>query len=235
MRRELVINKGGMVAGLVLVLVGAVLGLDRLGLIELRNIMRFWPILLIAVGLAQIIQPDGSSRTAGVMLLTLGGIFLSTISLGWVRMRTLWPLFLIGAGLWVIWRTSQVEASTLSSPAEGPAISHALLNGTALLGGANINSNSAEFRGGSLTAILGALEVDLRKASIAPGETAVLDTFAWWGGIDIKVPEDWSVIVQGMPILGAFEDSTRQPAGGTGPKLLVKGTVIMGGLEIKND
>ena len=235
-KRELAINKGGMVVGLVLVLAGVLLALDRLDILQFNNILRFWPIIFVALGLAQIIQPAGSSRSSGVWLIGLGAFFLSTLSLGWVRVRNLWPLFLIAAGIWVIWRTSQVQAATLP-PSEGAPVpmSNALLNGTALFGGANLNSNSPEFKGGSLTAILGALEVDLRKASIPPGQTAVLDTFAWWGGIDIKVPEDWTVIVQGMPIMGAFEDSTRQPSSGAGPKLLVKGTVIMGGLEIKND
>jgi len=62
----------------------------------------------------------------------------------------------------------------------------------------------------------------------------VLDVFAMWGGIEILVPADWGVVVQGTPIMGAFEDKTSPPRDGSGAKLIIKGVVIMGGVEIKN-
>jgi hypothetical protein len=55
-----------------------------------------------------------------------------------------------------------------------------------------------------------------------------------WGGIEILVPPEWSVVSMGTPILGAFEDKTRPPQQAGGPRLVVKGVVIMGGVEIKN-
>jgi hypothetical protein len=55
-----------------------------------------------------------------------------------------------------------------------------------------------------------------------------------WGGIEIKVPENWSVSGRVTPILGGYEDKTRRVADGTNQRLLVRGLVIMGGVEIKN-
>jgi predicted membrane protein len=107
------------------------------------------------------------------------------------------------------------------------------VNGFALLGGVKRKVVSQDFRGGALTAILGGCELDLRHASISSGQ-AVIDTFALWGGIDIKVPQEWSVVVQGTPILGAFDDKTVR-VGGDGSKVLViKGVALMGGVELKN-
>jgi predicted membrane protein len=107
------------------------------------------------------------------------------------------------------------------------------VSGFALLGGVNRRCVSQDFRGGSLTAIMGGCELDLRHASISSGQ-AVIDTFAFWGGIEIKVPQEWTVVVQGTPILGAFDDKTVR-VGGDGSKVLViKGVALMGGVDVKN-
>ena len=80
---------------------------------------------------------------------------------------------------------------------------------------------------------MGGCEVDLRQASIMNGP-AVIDAFALWGGVEIKVPKDWSVTVKGIPVIGAYEDSTEPPAVDTGQHLVVKGFAIMGGIEVTN-
>ena len=79
---------------------------------------------------------------------------------------------------------------------------------------------------------MGGCEIDLRQASI-DGE-AVIDVFALWGGIEIRVPEDWTVVSRVMPILGGVEDKTRPPQTAAGKRLVVRGFVVMAGVEMKN-
>ena len=102
---------------------------------------------------------------------------------------------------------------------------------SAILGGFVRRVSSQRFRGGDINVIMAGCEIDLRQASIE-GE-AVLNVFALCGGITIKVPPDWSVILQGTPILGGFEEKTIVPQH-QHKRLYVSGYAIMGGLEIRN-
>ena len=111
--------------------------------------------------------------------------------------------------------------------------SRSIVNAFAVLGGVQQSNNSQDFRGGESSAIMGGCEIDLRQASIK-GEDAVINTFAMWGGIKIKVPPTWNVIVQGVPFLGGFDDKSVKPADPSAKCLIVKGTAIMGGVEVTN-
>ena len=57
--------------------------------------------------------------------------------------------------------------------------------------------------------------------------------FSLFGGVTIKVPVDWTVVLQGTPIMGGFEEKTVPPAT-PGKVLYVRGYAIMGGLEVRN-
>ena len=101
------------------------------------------------------------------------------------------------------------------------------------MGGIVRNNDSQNFKGGELTAVMGGCEIDLRRASIAGGE-AQIEIFAFWGGVEIKVPEDWSVTNKVVPIMGGIDDKSVPPKGGATKRLILTGYAIMGGAEIKN-
>ncbi len=95
---------------------------------------------------------------------------------------------------------------------------------------------SQEFEGGKATAVFGGVELDLRDADTKLDEV-VLHVDAIFGGIDIRVPESWEVDPQITGILGGYDDKTVPPqvAGDRPPPLLVvKGSAIFGGVNIKN-
>jgi predicted membrane protein len=102
----------------------------------------------------------------------------------------------------------------------------------AMLGGTKTVNSSDDFRGGQAVAVMGGCEIDLRKASVA-AEEAVLDVFAFWGGVVVIVPEDWEVDNQVNAFLGGVEDKSH-PAPGSKQRLVLTGTVIMGGAEVKH-
>ena len=79
-----------------------------------------------------------------------------------------------------------------------------------------------------------ALSVSMTAVSNAIAIVAMPLNFAFWGGIEIRVPEDWEVQVKGTAILGGYGDETRTIEGDGRKVLVVTGTAIMGGVEIKN-
>jgi predicted membrane protein len=222
-------NASRLFVGLVICALGMLALLDNLGVIEFGNIWSLWPLVLVALGMARLLRPPGcQGRFGGVILVLIGGWFLLN-NLGIARFNpgVFWPLLIVLLGGRLIWGATR--RGMIGPIPEGAS----RMDAFAMLGGTEHKSNSADFRGGAATAILGGCKIDLRLANVKE-PPAVLDLFVMWGGVEIFVPREWGVSVQGTPIMGAFEDKTSPPPEGAGPKLIVKGVAIMGGVEIKN-
>ena len=80
----------------------------------------------------------------------------------------------------------------------------------AVMSGVKRISTAHRFRGGEITAVMGGAQLDLRQATIPPGEEAALDIFAVMGGCEIIVPSSWTVVTPLVPIMGG---DRRQAAG----------------------
>ncbi len=81
-------------------------------------------------------------------------------------------------------------------------------------------------------ALMGGIELDMRDASFVE-PTVTIHVTAIMGGVEITVPQDASVRVTGIGIMGAFEDSTTEAVSPGGPMIIVSGVAIMGGVEVK--
>jgi hypothetical protein len=83
-----------------------------------------------------------------------------------------------------------------------------------------------------VSAVMGGCDIDLREAT-PTAEPLVIQVFAMWGGIDIRVPPGWLVQNEAWPILGGIIDSTVPPAVAT-HRVILRGNAFMGGVEVKN-
>ena len=218
-----------LILGTGIVALGVVFLLDNLGIIYVRDVWDFWPALLIIFGLSKLAQPKGSSgRIAGLIFTAVGAaLLLDNLRVLRFNLWDYWPLILVFIGVSMVWRAR--AAGNATQPA-GEGEGH--MSAAAILGGVKRVSNTSDFRSAELTAIMGGCDIDLRQASIK-SSPAVINIFTMWGGVDVKVPNDWSVEVQGMPLLGGFDDKTFHPQNSS-KRLLVKGLAIMGGVEILN-
>jgi hypothetical protein len=220
-------STGSLIFGSGLALLGVVLLLDNFGVIDADDVLQFWPLILIVFGAVQIAQRnDTGGKTFGMIIGIVGlWLLLNNLEIVSLSLFALWPLLLVGLGILLLVRSSR---SDLPAAVDGGNT----INAFALLSGARRVSAGSEFQGGKLTAIMGGCEIDLRQADIKGG-SAVIDVFALAGGIDMTVPPGWVVENTVTPILGGVDDKTVRPASG-GKKLVVTGSVIMGGVEIKN-
>ena len=230
-------SRGGvtphLIFGLIIMFVGVILALDVLELVNAREILRYWPVVLLAFGIADLTQTsDRGSRLRGGLLTFFGGWWLLTTlrvlpSHSW---RLFWPLLLVLAG-------AALVAQTMKRRDEAPRgeVSQ-LVTIIGILGGGNRTSNANPFRGGDLIAFMGGGQVDLRRAIIPPGEQATIDVMSMMGGFEIIIPETWAVDDRTMPIMGGVGNETRFTAqpGVAPPTLILRGILFMGGVNIRN-
>ena len=81
---------------------------------------------------------------------------------------------------------------------------------------------------------MGGSQMDLTNANLnAP---ALIDIFVLMGGVELRIPKEWNVQVDVLPIMGGVEDKiTTYPDHVVNPaqRLVITGNIVMGGLEIK--
>jgi len=102
---------------------------------------------------------------------------------------------------------------------------------TAVLGGVDRQNNSQRFHRGEATALMGGVKLDLRDA-VMEGNEATIDITTVMGGVELHIPREWTIVNRVTPVLGGVEDHTR--SGDGSKRLIVEGTVVMGGLNIRN-
>ncbi len=223
------------VLGFILAFIGILFLLDNFHVFDARAVLAFWPIAFIVVGSLKL---SNARHPAGYVVggaLVLVGVLLTLSHMGVIeiRWRDWWPVFLIALGISVIFK-GQLRRSRDFTQADGShskTLPDSQVDLTVVMGGTQLKVDSQDFRGGDITAVMGGVELDFRNASIH-GE-ATLHVFVAMGGVDIKIPTDWAVMVHGVPLLAGIEDKSVPPANPT-KRLTITGYVIMGGIEIKN-
>ena len=207
-----------LVIGLFFAVLGLLMTLDNLDLINANLYLRYWPAVILVIGLLKITDP----RSRGFAVVAIvGGTMLLARSARWWRFSIfdLWPLLLIAAGAVIV-----AHAIGWRPQGTGP-------NVLAILSERKVAIDSRNFSGGRIVACMGGCQMDLTAADIEQG-SAVIEVFVLMGGIEIRVPDGWEVIGDAVPFMGGIEIQTKSKS--TGRQLIVRGLVMMGGMEIKD-
>jgi uncharacterized integral membrane protein len=225
------------IVGLLVVVLGVLFLLDNLDIVEFRHAIGFWP-LAFMIGGSMILFGNGprSGSYVGVVLIAVGALMtVGRMGFFYISWDTLWPLAMIALGGLVLYRSvgpGRVDRVSLAKGPDGAAANaDDVVDIVAVLGGFERRVGSKDFRGGEITAIMGGCMLDLREASIV--KEAVINVFTIWGGINIKVPPDWTVVLNGTPVMGGFAEKTATPPD-NGKRLVIRGYAVMGGVEVRN-
>ncbi len=214
-------NWGRIFFGGVVLAAGVILLLGNADVIDSGGVFSvWWPVVLIFAGVLSFMA---NPRHWGIALIIAGagGVFLLS-RLDVIDLRDLIiPAALIVLGLFVLFGRNLGGKQEATDE----------INSFNVFSGSELTTRSQTFKGGSVTAVFGGAEVDLKNASLAPG--ARLDVFAAFGGVEVKVPQEWHVVVKGLPIFGGVENKVKGPVLENAPTLEVNATVIFGGVEIR--
>jgi predicted membrane protein len=218
------------VVAIALIALGVLWTLDTLNIVESAPLLRWWPAVIVLFGLARLFGIGGRAQVGGGAVITLIGAWLlgSNLDLIHVGIWDLWPLVLVAIGVTMIVRSRAHPTSQTVGESSSEINKFAFWSGVR-----PPVHQSQEFRGGELTAIMGGIETNLRGSRIAESP-AVIDLLVIWGGVDLKVPEDWRVVVEATVVMGGIDSKIKTPPPDSTQTLVLRGMVLMGGVEIKN-
>jgi predicted membrane protein len=188
--------------------------------------------LLVAIGLVMTL--GATEKTAGIIVMAVGGFFMIPLIFRetFHMYNMFWPsIFIIIGIIFIISRRRGWNAVTTKG-----IIGDDYVDYVNVFSGGERQIVSQNFKGGKITAIFGGIELDLTKASLAPG-ISELEIACVFGGATLIVPDDWHVTIEVTPVLGGFSDSRKLSPGRTvdpSKHLIVKGAVVFGGGEVKS-
>lgn len=241
--------------GVLLIALGVILILERLNLIpeSLADALISWQMLLVGGGIIALI---GGNRTAGIVLIVVGGTFLipEFFTVPHEVRRIYWPLILVLTGILILMKqrdhrkwnnlgngfnSSNNSSPNQPDPLDSTARSESFntFDDFVIFGGREIFVNSPALAGGKATSIFGGIEFDLRKATLRSGG-ATIDCVSVFGGCGFKIPMDWNVRNEVTTIFGAFTDKRGETYNDRyydpSKTLVIKGLSLFGGIEVKH-
>jgi predicted membrane protein len=222
-----------------------------------------WPLMIIAFGVSRLMFGIGGERVFGAIATTFGGLWLGQRLFDWQInvVGVFWPIILIGLGISLLFRRRPTWS--YRPPDAGPPIPgapgappHTPMSGfaesdgaapvfdetvdqsatvreVAIMAGVERRNVSQTFKGGTITAVMGSVEMDLRDCRMAD-EGASLWVQAILGQVVLRLPPNWTVDSRLAAVLGNLEDRSDRPIDAAPKRLIIEGSAFMGQVEIRN-
>lgn len=232
--RERHLQSNRAIIGVILVLLGLALVMRNTGIFPsfIDHVIFSWPMLLVTIGLIITLGSAGS-KTSGIIIMAVGAFFLiPKIFRETFDVDMFWPsIFIIIGVIFIFSRRRTWNPNTIISKSGDDYIDF-----VHVFSGGERQIVSDNFKGGKVTAVFGGSEIDLTKATLAPGVSEI-ELACVFGGTTLIVPDDWNVKIEVVPVLGGFGDSRKLHPGRTidmSKQLIIKGAIVFGGGEIKS-
>lgn len=244
-------RNNGYLTGLILVLIGGALLVERMG-VPVPEWLFTWPMLLIVIGIYSGIKHNFRNNT-WIILLAIGGFFLVNDFMPELRLEPFfWPILIIAVGILFLVRPRNKEwthywdgnrgryrrfrGSSSNTPWEEPVEdSSDYFNIHSVFSGVKRTVLSKNFKGGSVSCVFAGVEIDLTQADIT--DKVVIRLEEVFGGTKLIIPADWLVqneiegIFHGVDDKRAFRANVAPNANKV---LILRGSAVFAGIEIRS-
>ena len=233
-----------LIIGVILIALGGLLMFNTLGLIDwpLSHYIFSWKTLMILIGVVLI--SNKQRQVSGMILIAIGIAFWipSVFDVNIQFHQVFWPMILIGVGIVVITRRGNVPGKSgwekkrwKQNFGGNTTYNDDYINDISIFGGGRKIVESKNFKGGNLTSVFGGSEISMVRASMN-SDSCILDVFTLFGGTTLIVPNDWKIQIDAVSILGGLNDKRRIVSSEIDHTkiLVIKGVVMLGGIEIKS-
>ncbi len=227
---------GPVAVGVLLVGIGGAMLAERLDLLPQAWRLQIWPVLLMAFGIARLLQPRRRGRR-GLFYVLAGAWWFAVLS-GWLSLERTWPLLVVayGAGVALAAMTSQPgqPAGSFSRRRSGGLgwVLAAIVIGSFISAGggrgwSQMIDPNGQFRSISVAArtehhvelsslrdaevwtVMGRNTIDLRDLPASAPTTITVNGLTAMGTTVIRVPQDWIVDMNAVTIMGRARDTHR--------------------------
>jgi predicted membrane protein len=212
-----------------------------------------WSTLVFFIG--AVVAASNENKIVGIVMMLIGGVSFSANYIDGVDpLDLLLPLLLLSVGALILFnRGDKRKEEHLGGLPKGGEIdmrvksdkkgcfgeprqeSSDYINVTNVFSGGSRVYHTQNFRGGEITCVFGGAEINLTQCKLAPGVNYLDVTFVL-GGVEMYIPRNWNVVMDVTPVLGGFSIegfSTPEDMDDPENKLVIRGTCVLGGGEIK--
>jgi hypothetical protein len=215
---------------LVLVVIGSVFLLDDYFFFDFSLRRFFWPILIIGLGLWLMLRPKrrhpwenqvGAGPAPAQTASEAPGYYTDPATGAYPGYTDYTSAY-----------TS--DAYTGAGAPEQAASVEDYVDSTAIFGGVKKNIITKNFKGGDVVSVFGGTELNLMQADMQ--HPVVLESTQIFGGTTLIVPPHWQIKSEMVAIMGGIDDKRPALPHGYDPNkvLILKGTTLFGGLNIKS-
>ncbi|MGG9962752.1 LiaF transmembrane domain-containing protein [Ferruginibacter sp. SUN106] len=246
-------QEGRIFAGIILVGVGAALLMRNSGF-PFPNWLFSWPVILILVGIYSGFKHNFKNNT-WIIMIGIGGFFLVDRFIPDMKLAPyFWPVIIIAAGVLFILRPDRnrwlhnhndekkndpdtIAGSTWQKTESNnyETDSTDFLKVSSVFSGIERSMVSKNFQGGRISCVFGGADIDLTQADIQGKKEIRFEVV--FGGVKLIVPPNWVIYNQIDGVFHGVEDKRRYNAAvdaAAEKVLILKGSVVFGGVEIKS-
>jgi len=247
------------VFGIIIMFVGVFMLFRNLDFIpwDVYHIVISWPALLIGIGVVLLFDEKPSNKSAGIVLASVGALFLLPRIFNLDVGGFFFPLIIIVIGILFVIRSSTKKTHRFKSfgrrntvlfdqrseDSTGIQDSETGVNPDGFIAQDYVFSGSKEkwtynnVKGIEISAVFSGLELDLTQIDLSSDvERVQIKVSAVFGGVVLYVPDDWNIIIQKTGVFGSFVDNRPRNVAQTssiGRLVYLELEAVFGGGEIK--